>query len=294
MQTGMLRRVRTERQFAESSLCLGASVTSSRCSSQDFDESFGDSSQESLQHPDDAEPIGPKSLWPACPKSMCAPYYEVLNIAVTSGAMSLAALSGLLGMATGAVLGGVVGSALAFLTFGVSVPVCAAFSASTGLITGVVVGIGAGAIGGGALGFGAYVCQVETREVTQGLKATALGSVKSVTYMRSAVGSQAQSFMSSVAHNGATAGFGLMTSPSSAKLSTSTLVGGIAGAVTGIAVGGIWGTLLGMVLAIFTFGLSIPLGACVGSGLGLCAGTILGGSFGAVGSKMMHAQGGQS
>merc|ERR1740138_1251691 len=54
-----------------------------------------------------------------------------------------------------------------------------------------------------------------------------------------------------------------------------TLVCGAAGGSTGTLVG----AALGVVPAIFTFGISIPVGAAIGGGLGLCAG----GSVGAVG-----------
>merc|ERR1711953_528942 len=43
------------------------------------------------------------------------------------------------------------------------------------------------------------------------------------------------------------------------------------------------GAAVGVVPAIFTFGLSIPVGAFMGGAFGLCAGTVVGGSSGLVG-----------
>jgi hypothetical protein len=57
-------------------------------------------------------------------------------------------------------------------------------------------------------------------------------------------------------------------------------VGGMAGTCSGAVLGG----AVGLVPALFTFGLSVPFCAAIGGGLGLCAGTVVGGSVGAVGS----------
>jgi len=72
------------------------------------------------------------------------------------------------------------------------------------------------------------------------------------------------------------------------KFATTTKVGvtsssAVAGAVVGGATTGAFGTVagaaVGIIPALFTFGLSIPAGAVIG----LCAGTVVGGSAGAVG-----------
>merc|ERR1719272_2864994 len=42
------------------------------------------------------------------------------------------------------------------------------------------------------------------------------------------------------------------------------------------------GAVVGLPLAIFTFGLSIPIGASLGGGAGLCVGTAVGGTSGLV------------
>merc|ERR1711998_655362 len=60
--------------------------------------------------------------------------------------------------------------------------------------------------------------------------------------------------------------------------STSAVAGAVVGGTTTGAVGCVAGAAVGLVPALFTFGLSIPAGAMIG----LCAGTTVGGSVGAV------------
>eukprot|EP00927_Polykrikos_kofoidii_P013470 TRINITY_DN15873_c1_g2_i1.p1 TRINITY_DN15873_c1_g2~~TRINITY_DN15873_c1_g2_i1.p1 ORF type:complete len:577 (-),score=89.85 TRINITY_DN15873_c1_g2_i1:421-2151(-) len=55
---------------------------------------------------------------------------------------------------------------------------------------------------------------------------------------------------------------------------------GTTGGVAGLMTGGFVGATVGVVPALFTFGLSIPLGAAIGGGAGLCVGTVAGGSAG--------------
>jgi len=55
---------------------------------------------------------------------------------------------------------------------------------------------------------------------------------------------------------------------------------GTGGAAVGLVTGGAIGAACGVVPAIFTFGLSIPVGAAIGSGVGMCTGSAFGGTFG--------------
>jgi len=59
---------------------------------------------------------------------------------------------------------------------------------------------------------------------------------------------------------------------------------GAGGAVTGAAAGSMVGATMGLPLALFTFGLSIPFGAALGGGAGLVVGATTGASAGAVGA----------
>jgi len=58
---------------------------------------------------------------------------------------------------------------------------------------------------------------------------------------------------------------------------------GTGGAVTGAATGGIAGAAAGLPFALFTFGLSIPVGAVLGGGAGLVVGVTTGATAGAMG-----------
>mmetsp|Transcript_147220 Transcript_147220/g.472875 ORF Transcript_147220/g.472875 Transcript_147220/m.472875 type:complete len:299 (+) Transcript_147220:61-957(+) len=58
---------------------------------------------------------------------------------------------------------------------------------------------------------------------------------------------------------------------------------GAGGAATGLAAGGVAGAAAGLPLALFTFGLSIPAGAILGSGAGLVLGAAAGATAGFVG-----------
>ena len=58
---------------------------------------------------------------------------------------------------------------------------------------------------------------------------------------------------------------------------------GAGGAATGLVAGGTVGAAVGLVPALFTFGLSIPIGAAIGAGCGVVAGTAVGSTAGFVG-----------
>lgn len=73
-----------------------------------------------------------------------------------------------------------------------------------------------------------------------------------------------------------------------AKVAAASAVGGAvtlgaSGGATGLVSGGLVGATLGLVPALFTFGLSIPVGAALGGGAGLCVGSAVGGTAGFVG-----------
>merc|ERR1719335_1726380 len=63
---------------------------------------------------------------------------------------------------------------------------------------------------------------------------------------------------------------------------TGAVVLGTVGGAFGTATGVVIGTTAGALPALFTFGLSLPVGAVVGGGMGLCGGAVAGGSAGAI------------
>lgn len=68
-----------------------------------------------------------------------------------------------------------------------------------------------------------------------------------------------------------------------ASAATGAVTLGAGGGVTGLAAGGVAGAAAGVPFALFTFGLSIPIGAALGGGAGLIAGATAGATTGAVG-----------
>lgn len=72
------------------------------------------------------------------------------------------------------------------------------------------------------------------------------------------------------------------------------VLAGAGGGAAGLATGSLVGAAFGLVPAIFTFGLSIPIGAAIGGGTGLvtgaAAGTVLGASGGAAMGYSVHAR----
>merc|ERR1719511_197501 len=62
---------------------------------------------------------------------------------------------------------------------------------------------------------------------------------------------------------------------------------GAAGGGLGLVAGGAAGAAVGLVPALFTFGLSIPVCAAIGSGAGACLGTAAGGTTGFVGGGVV-------
>merc|ERR1719161_2273240 len=71
----------------------------------------------------------------------------------------------------------------------------------------------------------------------------------------------------------------------------STVVLGTAGGAAGTVTGGVAGAAVGLPAALFTFGLSIPVCAAVGSGVGLCTGVVVGGSTGAAAGTAFTCRG---
>merc|ERR1712113_1118642 len=68
------------------------------------------------------------------------------------------------GLATGAVAGGVVGIVPALFTFGLSIPAFAVVGGGAGLCVGTAVGGTTGSVGGGAVGYGIYGKRTEIAE----------------------------------------------------------------------------------------------------------------------------------
>merc|ERR1712226_1660309 len=92
------------------------------------------------------------------------PKNQATAAGATVGGVAFGGAGGAIGLATGAVAGGVVGIVPALFTFGLSIPVFAVVGGSAGLCIGTVVGGTTGAVGGGAVGCGAYGKRSEIAE----------------------------------------------------------------------------------------------------------------------------------
>lgn len=72
----------------------------------------------------------------------------------------------------------------------------------------------------------------------------------------------------------------------SVAVAKGTISGGARGGGAGLLSGGVIGAACGLIPSVFTFGLSIPIGAVVGGGTGLVVGSSVGATAGAVGSMV--------
>jgi len=66
--------------------------------------------------------------------------------------------------------------------------------------------------------------------------------------------------------------------------------GAVAMGAGGLLAGGAVGAACGLPLALFTFGLSIPIGAAIGGGAGLCAGSAAGGAVGGAAGRKVYSE----
>jgi hypothetical protein len=238
------------------------------------------------------------------------PEFQKVVISTAGGTVAFGAVGGAFGTASGVILGSAVGLPPALLTFGLSIPVCAGVGGAGGLAVGTVVGAGAG----GVAGFTTYKYRLEIKEgiVVVKVKATDAASatkLKAFALRDQAVDAVVAARMkaSLMIHDTSasvrqTAEHALVTVKAktgsavvSAKAkasdtvkfatttrtgvtSTTALTGGVVGGTAGGGAGMLAGAAAGVVPALFTFGLSIPVGAA----LGLCCGTAVGGSAGVV------------
>jgi len=92
------------------------------------------------------------------------PKAQATAAGATVGGVALGGAGGVAGLATGVVAGGFVGIVPALFTFGLSIPVCAFVGGGAGLFVGTAVGSTTGAVGGGAVGYGAYSKRAEIAE----------------------------------------------------------------------------------------------------------------------------------
>jgi hypothetical protein len=233
-----------------------------------------------------------------------SPQFQTCSIATAGGAITLGTVGGAFGLASGVVVGSAAGVVPALFTFGLSIPVGGAIGGVGGLCGGTLLG----GTSGGIAGFTIYKYRIDIKDGFMTIKVKARSTLNStkenavmalnMTKMR--IETQAGKIQAAASEIHGSANERYITAVQLAKakssealaLATTTRVGVTSGsAVAGAVVGGtscgafgaVAGAAVGIVPAIFTFGLSIPAGAM----LGLCVGTTVGGSTGAVGGGLI-------
>lgn len=231
------------------------------------------------------------------------PDFQTVTITTGTGAIVLGSVGGAFGTAAGVVVGTTAGALPALFTFGLSLPIGATIGGGVGACAGATVGGTTGAVCGGLAGY-RYKVQIQdgvitvrqfsvdtlekaqvkfvsvTKDATEKVATVRLSAVK---YPRQQKDKIVKSLTDAWTVTKATA------RTQRAKITAASVAGGIAvgapvGGAVGTCTGIVAGGAVGLVPALFTFGLSIPFCAVVGGGIGLCAGTVTGGSVGAVGA----------
>jgi hypothetical protein len=225
------------------------------------------------------------------------PQFQTISISTGAGAIVVGTSGGAFGCASGIVIGGAAGVVPALLTFGLSIPVGAALGGGIGLCSGVVAGGTAGSVGGSLAGYTGYKYRVEIKDGLIYVKTTSLKRTNEariqITTVIDGVTVRVQTNVAKTKAEAMKAATLIQAKVQKLMVKPKALVndpkfqcttaGAAAGTLVCGATGGSAGTLIGaavgVVPALFTFGLSIPAGAAIGGGIGLCAG----GSVGVVG-----------
>jgi hypothetical protein len=227
------------------------------------------------------------------------PQFRTITISMAGGAVVLGSAGGAFGTASGIVLGTAAGAVPALFTFGLSLPIGAVVGGGAGLVVGTGSGAVAGGIGGAFAGFGGHKYRVEINNgiLTIRKKASMThGQVKlaasngmqkgkaNVVFIVDGVRQRshtAQQIASAKAEKLAKLSLNILSSEKFKVTAATGAAGAVVGGGAGAIVGTTTGAALGLLPAIFTFGLSIPVGAAIGC----CMGTTSGAAAGAAGGS---------
>jgi len=214
------------------------------------------------------------------------PQFQTCTNATAGGSITLGAVGGAFGLTSGVVVGSAAGVVPALFTFGLSIPAGAAIGGIGGLCGGTLLG----GTSGGIAGFTTYKYRIEIKDGFMTIKVKARSTLNSTkekavmvantTTVRigAGVGEAVQ-----LAKTKSSDALTFATTTRVGVTSSSAVAGAVVGGTSCGAFGTVAGAAVGIVPAIFTFGLSIPAGAM----LGLCVGTAVGGSAGAVGGGLI-------
>lgn len=239
------------------------------------------------------------------------PQFQTVTITTGSGAITFGAVGGAFGGASGIVVGSSAGLLPALLTFGLSIPAGAALGGAFGTF----LGSAAGTAAGGLAGFTAFKYRAEIRENVLIVKvkiekttlklhlalttftkrareqlilrledvATKTQAANKVVHVKvekaAKLLQEKSTAVTILAKNTVLDAVDVLTSTRPGVTATAAVAGGVAAGVTGGVAGAVTGIVIGAVPALFTFGLSIPVGATIG----MCAGATAGGAAGVAG-----------
>jgi len=228
------------------------------------------------------------------------PQFQTCTIATAGGTITIGAVGGAFGLAVGTVTGSAAGLVPALFTFGLSIPVGGAIGGGMGLCAGATTGSGVGALAG----FESYKYRVEikngviyvkslaedtvtkTKQKTLALlDCTKTKATEVVTVVRTKADELVQRARTCTEEAAVCAkakvdeAARFATGTTTGVTCSAAAVGAVIGCVGGGTTGSVAGGAVGLVPALFTFGLSIPVGAAVG----MCLGAAAGGTAGAAG-----------
>jgi len=230
------------------------------------------------------------------------PHFQVVTISTASCTVTLGAVGGAFGCMGGVVVGSAVGVVPALLTFGLSIPLGAAVGGGVGLSAGAGLGGFSGACAGAAAGHGVYVWRAEIRNGVLMIRDTTTRKAHRFKVALTSAGVASKSFASKktnealvrarttgrrtkeLALDSASKAQALAKTKSfqvtTASAAAGAAAGGTAGAAAGTLAGAGVGAMVGLPAALFTFGLSIPVCATIGGGVGCVTGATGGGAVG--------------
>uniref|UniRef100_A0A7S4QA81 Uncharacterized protein n=1 Tax=Alexandrium monilatum TaxID=311494 RepID=A0A7S4QA81_9DINO len=228
------------------------------------------------------------------------PQFQTCTIATAGGTVTIGAVGGAFGLAVGTASGSAAGLVPAIFTFGLSIPVGGAIGGGVGLCAGAATGSGVGAVAG----YEAYRYRVEIGDGVVYVKTLAQDTAKqgktktlalvdctkskaseAVNVARTRADELAQRVLTctgkaaSCAREKVGIAADFATGTKTGVTCSAAAVGAVVGCVGGGASGSVAGGVAGLAPALFTFGLSIPIGAAVG----MCLGAAAGGTAGAAG-----------
>jgi len=227
------------------------------------------------------------------------PQFRTLTMTTAAGTVVFAAMGGAFGLALGMATGSIVGILLALFTFGLSIPIGAVIGGASGFALGVSTGAGVGALAS----YGTFKYWIDIKNILVYIKLKALDAAvfAKVKVLESFTNTK---LMTADAMDKTKANAEGLTTDAKAKTvntaylakakageavqfatttrasmtCTSAAAGAVLGSTTGGGLGAISGAAIGIVPAVFTLGLSIPIGLICG----LCIGASVGGAIGAM------------